>query len=864
MSRLYTALLHLYPASFRNEFGAEMHRVFESRRLGCAGPLGVLALWLEVLPDTVLTALREHAGLLSQDVRYALRMFRRSPAFAATAMLTIALGVGANTAIFTAVDRVLVRPLPFPDPDRLVVLWEDASHFGYPMNDPSPTNYAEWKRQSTAFVGMAAFRGASMNLTGSGIPERIDGAAMTVGVLPLLGVQPALGRTFLKEEDQPGGPVAVILSHNLWLRRFGADPGVLGRKIVLDGAPHIVIGVMPPGFRFPRPDAELWTAMRFTNQELSQSDNHYLRVLARLRPGVSLAQARAEMRIIAHRLELAYPDDRNIGVLVRPLRDDGVSPRSRLSLLILLGAAACILLIGCSNLANLLLARAAQRRKEIVVRSMLGAGRERLVRQILTESVLLSLAGGAAGVVLAVWTLPVLEQLVPDTLPIAQSLAIDWRVLAFALTLSVLTGVVFAILPALHVTRADAAWTARESSREGVGGRKSALRSALVVSEVAVSAMLLVAAGLLIRTLVRVQSVDPGFTADGVLTMRTSLTMPKYDRLAPRRRFYRDVLSQVRALPGVRAAGFVSFLPLTMRGGIFFIEIEGRVHSQDWSEDAMFRIVTPGYFAAMRIPLRAGRDVGEQDTLDARKVAVVSAGFARAFWPNQDCLGRRFKVADAMRTIVGVVGDVKGRGLEDVSEPQVYLPYSQVDEGYTWFAPKDLAIRAGDDPQTLLPAVRAIIRAADPDQPVSDVQTLSHLLDQETVDRRLQLRLLGAFTGLALVLAAIGIYGVLSFLVSQRTQEIGVRLALGARSGDILGMFLRRGLALTGCGLALGLAGAVLAGWTMRTLLFGLNPADPLAYGVAAGLCFAVSLLACYLPALRASRTDPMTAVRCE
>ncbi len=467
---------------------------------------------------------------------------------------------------------------------------------------------------------------------------------------------------------------------------------------------------------------------------------------------------------------------------------------------------------------------------------------------------------------LAVWIAPLLRRLVPDDLPADHSLTVDWRVLGFGFALSLAAGILFAILPALHITReCSLAEGTKEGGREGVGGRKGIFRNILVVAEIGISAVLLVCAGLLVQTLLRLQSVDPGFRSEGVLTMRTSLPMPKYERLPPRRRFYEQVLPQVRALPGVQAAGYVSFLPLTMRGGLFPIWVEGqpreRLHT---SMDAMFRVASPGYFSAMSIPLLSGRDFGDQDSLDLQRTAIVSAKFARKYWPDRNAIGGKFEIAGELRTIVGIVGDVKGRGLQRDSEPQVYIPYSQLDQGYTWFQPKDLAVRTTLDPQSLIPAVRGIIWAADRDQPISDVQTLSALLETETTERRLQLRLLGVFTGLALLLAAVGIYGVLSFLVSQRTAEIGVRLALGARTGSILGMFMSQGVMLAGIGLTLGLAGAYAAGRAMERLLFGVKPTDPLAYVVAAVLCLITTLVACYLPARRASRIDPMIAVRTE
>jgi predicted permease len=859
---VYALLLRLYPAAFRNEYGDEMRRFFERRRRDSGG-LGRLLLWLEVIADVVTTSVLQHASMLSEDVRHALRTFRRMPVFALTAILIVALGVGANTAAFTAIDQVFLRPLPFRDAGRLVKIWESLTRGGYSYNDPAPGNYADWKAQSKSFEAMEAYFSRSVNLTGDSVPEQLEGVAVAWGLFPMLGVRPELGRGFTPGEDQPGTPPAVVLSHKLWLRRFGGDPGILGQTILLNGESHRVIGVMQPSFQFPEKDVDLWTAMRLTSREFAERDNNYLRVVGRLKHGVSLDQARAEMTAIGGRLSQLYPKtNSDVGVSLRLLREEATS-QSRLPLGVLLSASACVLLIACANLANLLLARAGSRQKEMAMRSVLGAGRERLIRQLLTESLLLAGSGGLAGLLLAHWSLPLVAHLIPPALPAPPLLTLDGRVVTFGFGVALLSGILFGILPALQVSRTSPLAAAREGGREGAGGRRARFRNALVVTEVTVSVVLLVGGGLLVRTLIRLQSQDLGFQPAGVLTLRTALPMPKYERLAQRDRFYSEVLRGVRALPGVGSAGYVSFLPLTMRGGIFPVTVEGQPNLAGGATSmAAFRIATPGYFVAMGIPLRAGRDFDSRDQRLAARTAVVSASLAETCWPGLNPLGRSLEVAGEWRTVAGVVGEIRFRGLERDSEPQVYLPYTQAGDDFTSYVPKDLAIRTSLPPESLLPSVRAIIRTADPDLPLSYIQTLEQLVDLEVAPRRQQLRLIGAFTVVGLALSAVGLYGVLAFLVSQRRQEIGVRVALGARNRDIVRMVLTQGMGMAAIGLGLGLVLALLAGEAMEKILYLVKPYDPLVLATAAGLCIAVALVASFLPARRAASADAMSALR--
>ena len=862
--RLLRALLHLYPASFRAEFGEELCAVFRQRRREASGLLEVCALWLATFTETLGNASAAHWDLLKQDLHYTARSLRRTPGFTLTAIAVSAIGIGATTAAFSLADHVLFRPLPFRDSERLVKLWEDQSPRNYADMEPSPANYRDWKRMSHSFEAMGAYHSESVNLVGVGEPLRLEGAAVTADLFPILDVQPALGRSFTEADDRFGAPGTLLLSDGLWQRRFGADPNVLGRKVSLDDAPFTIIGVMPPSFLFPSRKAELWTTTRFAADNFEDRGDNWLNVVAKLRRGVGLEQARAEMRVVGEQLARAWPkENEHVGVSISRLRDE-INDRTRLLLIALLGAALCVLLIGCTNLANLLLARALVRRKELAVRTALGAGRERLVRQLLTESLVLAISGGAAGVLVATQAVPLLSKLVPNTLPIAEAPSIDLRVLGFAALLSCLTGIAFGVIPAMRACRGTNLAGLREGSRGGVGGRKELLRSVLVVAEVAGSVVLLVACGLLIRALWHLQSVDPGFRANGVLTMRTWLPLPKYDRTARREQFYTKVLSEACALPGVSGAAYASFLPMAFRGGIWKVAIAGRPPDEKF-QMASLRYVTPGFFDILAIPLGAGRDVSESDTRDKPFVAVVSESFVRRYWPGQNPLGRHFDFGLADRTVVGVVGDVRVRGLERDSEPQVYLSYKQVPDGsIVGYIPKDLVVRISASPGAVLPSLRRIVASADPEQPISDVRMLSDIVEDDTAPRVVQVRVLGAFAAIAFLLAGIGIHGLLAFAVSSRAQEIGVRIALGARPYDIIGMVLGDGVRLAAAGVVLGTGLAYAAGRALEALLAGVKPGDLPTFATAVALCLLMTAFGSLLPAIRAVRVDPTTSIRAE
>ena len=863
---IYAALLKLYPASFRAEYGAEMAAIFARRRRAASGGFEIATLWLEAIRDTLTTAARVHADILRQDLRYTARTLCHTPGFTITVVLVAAIGIGASTTAFSIMDHVLIRPLPFTEPGHLVKLWQDQSFRGYSRMELSPGNYRDWQRLSTSFSGMAAYTGVSMNLVGSGAPQRLDGTTTTVGLFGVLGVRAALGRVFAPADGEDGAPLTAIISDSLWRVSFGADPDIIGRTVLLDDERHTIVGVMPRNFFFPSRETDVWTPLRFAPDDYLDRTNVFLRVVARLQPGVGIERARADLGLIAAQLERAFPkENEKTGATVVRLRDE-VAPQARLLLWALSGAALCVLLIAVTNLANLLLARALGRRKELAVRMAIGAGPERLVRQMLTESLVLALAGGIGGVVLATVSAPLVGRLVPTTLPIAQDPAVDLRVMVAALVITVAAGVAFGIVPALRVRRSVDIAGLREGSRAGSGPRTERLRAGLVVAEVTVCVVLLVSSGLLIRALWRVQSIDPGFRADGVLTLRSALPLPKYGPTARRVQFYKQVVSEVEGLPGVSRAAFISFLPMgPMRGGIWPVSIPDRALAESESPVVSLRFVTPGFFDALQIPVRRGRILSEADTSSAPSAAVVSESFARQHWPDADPIGRRFRVAFLEPTIVGIVGDIKVRGLERVSEPQVYLSYQQVpDNALVFYMPKDLVIRSSAAPGTLVPAVRAIVGRADPALPLSDIRSLPDIVAAETAPRLVQLRALGAFAVSAFVLAALGIHGLLAFAVSHRTREIGVRIALGARSSDILTMVLRHGLGLAAAGVVLGTALAYVAGRSMETLLAGIDPGDRLVFASSAALALGMALVGSLLPALRAVRVDPLTATRAE
>src|SRR4051812_34636715 len=658
---MYRALLYLYPASFRNEYAGEMCAVF-ARRRAASGPFGAIGLWLETIPDVIVNAALVHADLLRQDLSYTIRMLRRSPGFAITALLIVSLGIGATTAAFSVTDFVLLRPLPFFQPDRLVKLYERTPAYG--RLELSAANYRDWKAGATVFESLGLYHAAAGNLISGGEPVRVDGVAVSADLMPTLRVQPLLGRLFSAPDDRAQAPGTIIFSYRLWQTQFGGDPAIVGKQVRLDTESYTVIGVMPREFRFPSADTLFWTTVRFDEQAYADRTDNWHYGVGRLRPGVTSAQAQAEMDVLAARTKQQYPvENKNTGAVLVPL-SDSVPQQARMLLYALSGAAACVLLIACANLANLLLARALERRRELAVRTAMGAGRERMVRQLMTESLLLAIGGGALGVGIAYAAVPLLNRLVPTTLPLASAPTVDLRVLAFAIVLTVVTGMVFGLAPLLRVGAEADLGGLREGARSG-GGHKEGVRSALVVVEIVASVVLLVSAGLLMRALWTIQTTNPGFSAEGVLTLQTPLPAPQFGKVTTRQDYYRRTLSAIGALPGVRTAAFVSSLPMgKMKGGIWAVSIDGQPTTRADNRNAFLRYVTPGYFATLGIPLKVGRDITDGDTQDRLGAAVVSESFVRRYLPAEtiaSAIGHHFTFALRERVVVGIAGDVRMR-----------------------------------------------------------------------------------------------------------------------------------------------------------------------------------------------------------
>ena len=864
--RGYRLLLRCYPRSFRHEYGEEMYRLFDERRRR-ATPAGRAALWAEALGDAVGTAPRVHLDILRQDLRYARRALSQSRSFAVTAILVTALGIGATTAAFSVCDRVLFPRLPYQDPERIVRIWEKIP--GYPQMEPSPANYRDWRQSSGAFDRMGAHSSMPVSLVRQE-PERVVLTEVTEDVFPILGVGAAHGRLFSPDEFKPGGRASVIISDALWQRVFGGDPAVIGvpvridaEMLPLDATSFVIVGVMPRGFYYPDRETELWTPARFPAAVFQDRDNNFLDVIARLKPGVSLAEARTQMDAVMANLERAYPKENADSRATVRLLADQVPGRSQLLVRVLAAAAVCVLLIACTNLASLLLTRFVARRREIAVRTALGAGRDRLIRQLTTESLVVTTLGGVAGVLIANIAVPLLSRLVPTSLPVPDASALEPRILIFAAVVTMATGMLFGVLPAVRAFRGTDAMALRD--RQETPTHRDRVRSLLVVAQVASAIVLLVSAGLLTRALVRVESLDPGFSPANVLTLRTAPPPSRYPTTAARAQFYDRVRHAVAALPGVTAAAYVSGVPMAMRGGVWPVilpQLEAKGANLD-EHRAIVRFVTPDYFRALEIPLAAGRDIAESDTADARLVAVVSESLARRYWPNGDALGRTFTIAFFERTIVGIVADVRVRGLERISEPQVYLSYRQVpDGGLPFYAPKDLAIRTSGDPLAIAGAVRAIIRNIDPAMPVVDLRPMTAVVELETAARRTQIAVLMLFAGAAVLLAATGIHGLLMFSVGQRVREIGFRVALGATRGAVLRMILGDSLRLAAVGSVAGLLLAYYSGRAFETLLAGVPPADVPSFITAATVVVVMTLSGSAIPALRALAVDPATTLR--
>jgi putative ABC transport system permease protein len=799
---------------------------------------------------------------LLQDVRYGVRMIWKRPGFAAVVLATLALGIGANTAIFSVVNAVLLKPLPYRNAERLV--WVAGNvRGGTSRASVSPPDYVDYRAQNTVFEEFAASTSVpnAVNLTGAGEPERLTGSRVTANYFRAFGVEPARGRVFGADEERAGPAPVAVLSDGLWRRRFGGDPAIVGKTLTLDGKGVTVIGVAPPEFQYPA-GAELWLPLDFDDPDMKIRAAHFLRPIGLLKPGVTIEQARAETDLIARRLEEQYPESNERWSLnLVPLQEQVVGG-VRTSLWVLLGAVGFVLLIACANVSNLMLARAAARSRELALRTALGASRWRVVRQQLTENVLLSLAGGALGLLLAAWGVDVLAALGAGDIPRLREVGIDGRVLAFTTALSVLTGLAFGLLPALRASRPNLNEVLKEAGRGTSGPGRGRMRAALVVSEIALALTLLVGAGLLIKSFVGLRGVNPGFDPANLLTLRIDLARARYAKPEQAAGFFGELHRRVAGLPGVEAAGMVSELPLSGQPNDMYFYVAGRPpQTAEQKVTADFRRVNQDYFRAMRIPLQRGRGFTEQEVTGDAMVVVVNETLARNFFPDEDPLGKRLVIDFGKQEefeIVGVAGDVRHRALEGDVYQMVYVPTLRV--GRT-----NLVVRtSSSDPLALASAVRGEVAAVDRDQPVSAVRTMEEVVSGSVAQQRFRTLLLAAFAGVALLLAGVGIYGVISYSVTHRTHEIGVRMALGAGAADILKLVVGRGMALALAGIAVGLLAALALTRVLSSLLFGVTATDTATFAAVSLLIAGVAFLACYLPARRAMKVDPMEALRYE
>ena len=818
---------------------------------------------------------------LGQDARYAWRVLRKSPGFTAVAVLVLALGIGANTAIFSVVNAVLLKPLPFDQPDRLVHLWHvppQASFPGIPLFTVSPANFLDWRSQAHSFEGMAAYGFGRYNLTGTGQPESTRVVAATSGLFSILHAQPLLGRVFLDGDVEPGRDHEVVLSYGLWSSHFGSNPDIVGKNIQLNGQAYTVVGVMKPGFEFPvdtdpNTAPQMWKPLAWSGPDRAIRDDHNYGVVARLKPGVTLQQARAELDTISSRLAEQYPkEDKGWGATAVSLREDLVGD-VRPALLILLGAVAFVLLIACANVANLVLAKTFSRRKEVAIRSALGASRRRLLQQVLSETVLLAVAGGALGLLLAHYGMVLMVKFLPQQLPRSSEIGLDGWVLAFTLGISLLTGLAAGLLPAVRLIKEDVS----EALKQGLGrtasdSAESHTRSVLVVCEVALSLMLLIGAGLLIRSLGVLHAVNPGFDADHVVTMDLSIASNKFATPAEQINFFNRVLDRVRVLPGVQSAGLINHLPLDNHGSHQPVQVEGRpVLPMADLPEVDVPVITPGYMSTMRIPLIRGREFSDSDVAGRPAAVLISQSMARQFWPNEDPIGKHLTLyffPDVTRVVVGVVGDVKMDALSQTrSSAALYLPLAQLSvsrDGQWESFGLTLAVRAQGNPLSVVSAITNAVHKVDPEVPLLHIKTMQDTIDDSLLQQRFTMLLLTSFAGLALLLAAVGIYSVLSYAVRRRVREIGIRMALGAQIEDVLRMVVLQGMKPTMIGVAIGLAGALALGRVLSSVIYGVSARDLATFSTVAVVMTGVGLLASTLPAYRATKVDPMKTLRDE
>ncbi len=800
---------------------------------------------------------------LLKDIRYGIRMLARRPSFTAIAVITLALGIGANTAIFSVVNAVLLRPLPFREPDQLIKLWETFLPDGW--GTVSAANLKDWREQNDVFSQIAAYQSGNFNLQGNDNPERVLGVTVSSNFFDTLEAQPMIGRGFLPAEEQPGNDRVVVLGAQLWRRNFGADPQIVGKTISLGSESLTIVGVMPDSFQFPFRNVELWVPLAFTPERWANRGGHAYFALGRLKPGVTIEQAREQMTTIAASLASHYAEDAGRSVRLISLKEEMVQS-SRASLLVLLGAVGFVLLIACANVANLLLARAASRRKESAIRVALGAGRWRLIRQFLTESLMLSILGSAVGLLLANLGLGLLLSMASTSLPRANEIGLDLPVLGFTLLLSLLTGLGFGIVPALQVSKTDVHETLKEGGGRAMSAAGTArLRSVLVVTEVALALVMLIGAGLLIKSFARLLQINSGLQPENVLTMRVSLPDAKYQTTQATTAFYQQALERISTLPGVQAAGAINLLPLQRWGFNGDIEIEGQgPYPPGQAPLAEYRAVTPGYFRALQVPLLDGRAYTDQDTEKTPPVILINQTMAKRFWPDESAVGKRIRVdGPDWRTIIGVVGDVRQSGLTQAVRSEIYFSYAQAKYQYLTQS-MSLVVRASSDPTNLVSAIRSEVQAVDAAQPVYGVETMEAVIAESVSDRRLNMILLGIFAAVAMALAAVGIYGVLSYSVTQRTHEIGIRMAVGAQPSDILRLVVGQAMTLALAGVAIGLIAAFALTRLMESLLYGVSATDPITFAAISAALTGVALAASFVPARRAIRVDPMIALRYE
>jgi putative ABC transport system permease protein len=851
--RFYRGLLRCYPAEFRDEYAREMLQAFhDGWRAEAASRL-----WIDLLADVFRTAPKEHLNVLLQDLRYTARMMWKAPAFTAAVVLTVALGIGANTAIFSFVYAVMLRPLPFAEPQRLMQVNEKNDKLNLPNFSASVLNYLSWSEQTQSFERLGAVSFSSFNLSGQAEPEQFTGNRISPSLIPLLGIQPVAGRAFLDGEDKPGsGPVAMV-SEGLWRRRFGADPSFVGRNVTLNGVDCTVVGIAPAPLGLLT-GGDIWMPLTIDPGRETRL-NHVISVFGRLKPGITPRQAQAEMDTIAARVGQQYPEVKDWGIRLLTMTDAFVSPQLRTGLLVLLGAVGCVLLIACANIANLLLARASARQREIAIRTAMGASQPRLLRQLLVESLALSLVGGVVGMVGAVWAVRGINAVLPPNLLPIPDVSVDAVVLLFAFGITVLTGALFGIAPAWHAAKADLNTMLKQAARS-TGGSRPRLRNGLAAAELALATVLLIAAGLLVQTLFELQRVKLGFRPDDLLTFQLSLPSGKYAG-AKGPAFYRDLLESLRTVPGVRAAGVSSGIPFGAGNytttpvttvGTSVVPPETAIPT-DW------RIVSPGFFGAMEVPLLRGRDFTDGDTRTAPPVMIVSQATAQKFWGTDDPIGRVIKQLgpDGLSwTVVGVVGDVRSTALVRES-PAMYLPLAS----RVW-PMMDVVVRVEGGPESVLPSIRQRVRQLDPELPLATVRTMDQWVSNTAAQPRLNAILLAVFASVALLIAAVGTYGVLAYTVSQRTREIGLRLALGAPRRRVLRLVIREGMTMSVAGIGAGLVTAVAVSQVLGTLVFGVPVRDPATFAAVAMVLTVVALAACAVPALRASRVDPMVSLR--